>query len=729
MTDSPVCPTCLYPKEDRSKGSLTQWIMLCTCDLSRQSPDPGDQALSIKICSRCGKRVGAGRHGSFTQFIFRSDLCQCDRPDELAAPAVADSEEIPLVAAIEEEEGEELPLDPGSFPSERYRPLRLLGQGGTGSVYLCRDRLLIKNVAVKILNIRDPRTFVAFQEEARATSRLNHPSIVRIIDFGITGGGAPFMVLEYVDGESLENILAREGRLAWEIVCPLIAEVCGALSGAHAASVYHRDIKPGNILIERDGNDKNGSVRILDWGIARVRKESESNSQTLAGTPAYMSPDQAEGRQFDARSEVYSLGCVLFQCLAGRPPFEGNSALEVLSMHAREPVPDLCLYLDEAPPPGLLEAVKRALAKDPGERFQSMSEFAGALESIKAAPAGPVEPAPAAQPGPQIEKGKRTALIVAGAMLTVILATAAAFYLIPIKTRKALSPPSGGEPVQEIGPDEHAVLDDQLQSVENLIAPEAGEPVENKWTVERASITGMGVDDADLTFLADPDIFRVSRNLDLKSNTLSGSGLSVLAGRDLLMVSIRAPLFDDRGARELSKTRIVGLRIDDGRKLSLDGIKTLLSIDGLRFIGFQHMVLPDGALEAIAARDQLRTVRFHDCKLVNRQVASLIPMKNLNVLSLAYNPVDDGCIDLIAKMKHLIDLDINHTSISDRGLLAIAGMKKLRRIELSTGDGITQEGVNAFHKARKDCDIALRGMFGMRSRTDLDDLLLPESEF
>ncbi|MBK9144982.1 MAG: protein kinase [Candidatus Melainabacteria bacterium] len=722
MSDSPVCPTCLYPKEEKSKGSLTQWIMLCTCDLSRQSPDSGEQTLNIKICSRCGKRVGAGRHGSFTQFIFRFDLCQCDRPEDQAFPVVSDDQE----AAPEVlEDGEELPLDPASFPTERYKPLRLLGQGGTGSVYLCRDRLLIKNVAVKILDIRDPRTFVAFQEEARATSRLNHPSIVRIVDFGITGDGAPFMVLEYVDGESLESVLARESRLAWEIACPLIAEVCDALSGAHRAGIYHRDIKPGNILIERGGGKDKGSVRILDWGIAGVGKEGESYSQTLAGTPAYMSPDQAAGRQFDARSEVYSLGCVLFECLAGRPPFEGNSALEVLSMHARDPVPDLSPCLEEAPPPGLAEIIAKALAKDPEERFQSMSEFARALESIRAAPSAPVEPVPAAEPGPENRKGRKTATIVAGALLTITLAAAAAFYLIPIKTPKITSQSAGRKTVQDITPVEHAVLDDQLHSVESLIAPEPGQPVENKWTVERASITGIGVDDADLTFLANPEIFGVSRDLDLKSNTLSGSGLSVLAGRNLGMVTIRAPLFDDRGARELSKTRIAGLRIESGGKLSLKGIKMLLDIDGLRFVGFQHMVLPDGALEAIAARDRLRTVRLHDCKLVNRQVASLIPMKNLRSLSLAYNPVDDGCIGLLAKMKALIDLDINHTSISDKGLLAIAGMRKLRRIELSTGDGITQEGVNAFHKAREDCDIALRGMFGMRSRTDLDDLLLP----
>lgn len=725
MTDSPVCPTCLYPKEDRSKGSLTQWIMLCTCDLSRQSPEAGEQALSIKICNRCGKRVGAGRHGSFTQFIFRSDLCQCDRSEGLAVPVDSDREEISMLAVIEDEDGEELPLDPGSFPMDRYKPLRLLGQGGTGSVYLCRDRLLINNVAVKILNIQDPRTFIAFQEEARATSRLNHPSIVRIIDFGVTGGGAPFMVLEYVDGESLENILAREVRLKWEIACPLITEVCDALSGAHAVGVFHRDIKPGNILIERGGGDEKGSVRILDWGIARVRNESENSSQTLAGTPAYMSPDQADGKQFDARSEVYSLGCVLFQCLTGRPPFEGNSALEVLGKHAREPVPDLSLYMEEAPPPGLWEAVTKALAKEPEERFQSMSEFARALGEIRTAPA---------EPEREIEKKsgrsrKKPALVVGFALSLAVLAGAAAIYLIPSATKKSAPRSAGKDLIQEIGPDEHAVLDDQLQSVESLIAPEAGQHVENKWTVERSAITGMGVDDADLSFLANPDLFRVPRNLDLKSNTLCGSGLSALAGRDLVMVTIRAPLFDDRGAEELSKTRIVGLRIDDGRKLSLKGIKMLLSIDGLRFLGFMHMALPDGALEAIAAHDRLRTVRLHDCKLVNQQVAKLIPMKHLNVLSLAYNPVDDGCIGLLTRMDHLIDLDINHTSISDKGLMAIAGMKRLQRIELSTGDGITQEGVDAFHKARKDCDIALRGMFGIRSRTDLDDLLLPESKF
>jgi len=204
MTDDPICPICLNPKRSKSDGSLTQWIMACTCDVA---PDSEIEQTAIELCQTCGKKIGKGRQGSFTQFIFRSDLCSCDLPRPIkhgadSSPAAPGTETHSRMAVLEggdlapppEELEEEMPLDEGIFPVERYRAIAVLGQGAGSKVYLARDRLLNKLVAVKTLTAASPQMLISFQDEARATSRLRHRSIANVIDFGATTAGTPYMI-------------------------------------------------------------------------------------------------------------------------------------------------------------------------------------------------------------------------------------------------------------------------------------------------------------------------------------------------------------------------------------------------------------------------------------------------------------------------------------------------------------------------------------------------------
>ncbi len=401
--NEPTCPTCRRPKTASNKGSLTQWITVCSCDL--KAPD-NLQASSLHFCRTCGKRIGEGRPGSFTQYIFRFDTCRCEFP-EAALPSSAQAPDISIDNESEFIDDEPVLEElPGPFPIDRYKPLAVLGQGSSGIVYLGRDRLLRKKVAVKVLRGLNPLEVVAFQKEARATSKLKHPGIVTLLDFGLIDTSIPYMVLEYVSGLSIKDTLAQRGTLQWQACVFIARRLCEALGYAHAQGIFHRDLQPSNIIITREPDDSS-AVKLIDFGIAKSVREATGSLQPddvdLVGTPFYMSPDQGFGHQYDARSEVYSLACVLFECLTGSPPFQGETALETLSMHARNTPPTLReayqnnhseSAVERLDCPELLDAVlQKCLAKKQEERYQSMAALEEALRHFSAdfIPIGEVE--------------------------------------------------------------------------------------------------------------------------------------------------------------------------------------------------------------------------------------------------------------------------------------------------------------------------------------------------
>ncbi|MCA9803722.1 MAG: serine/threonine protein kinase [Cyanobacteria bacterium HKST-UBA02] len=277
-----------------------------------------------------------------------------------------------------------------SFPLERYIPLSVLGKGNAGTVYLAMDRLLEKRVAVKVIRLLSADQIVAFQQEAIATSKLRHSNIVEVLDLGLVDDSVPYMVLELVAGQSIAAILNARGRLPWQLVLQMAEQLCDALSYAHEQGVYHRDIQPDNVIVS-ESSDGMPSVRLIDFGIARIVQEIttalDPADGELAGVPLYMSPEPGLGLPYDARSEIYSLGCVMYHCLCGRPPLEGASALETLKLHATAMPPSLVEFAIEsselsAVPVSMEAIVMKCLAKNPDERYQSMRELSEALGQI-----------------------------------------------------------------------------------------------------------------------------------------------------------------------------------------------------------------------------------------------------------------------------------------------------------------------------------------------------------
>jgi serine/threonine-protein kinase len=272
---------------------------------------------------------------------------------------------------------------------DRYEIVEELGQGSMGVVYKARDPQLDRVVAIKTLrdDLGLPRQAYAefrdrFYQEASAAGRLNHPNIVAVYDVKEVDG-TPYIVMEYVDGgRSLEAILRDEAPLPAATAVALVGQICGALGYAHAHGVVHRDIKPGNILVTRAGE-----VKVGDFGIARIAGRKLTQTGVKLGTPSYMSPEQARGRDVDSRSDLFSVGVILYEALTGADAFPGADTESVLYQIVHEPVRPLRERLGTVP--AAMEAVvTRALAKDPQQRYQTAAELADAARRALTGPAG-----------------------------------------------------------------------------------------------------------------------------------------------------------------------------------------------------------------------------------------------------------------------------------------------------------------------------------------------------
>ncbi|MEO3743328.1 serine/threonine-protein kinase [Plantactinospora sp. B5E13] len=270
-------------------------------------------------------------------------------------------------------------LESGVVLGGRYRLDERVATGGMGDVWRGTDVVLGRRVAVKVLLpalLADPGFIARFRAEARMLAALRHPGIVQVYDYGNDDqptGRADYLVMEYVDGEPLSERIRAAGRLGLVETLRVVGQVAQALHAAHLRGIVHRDVKPSNLLVQADG-----TVRLLDFGVARsVEITSITSSNAVPGTALYMAPEQASGRPVSAATDIYALGAVAYQCVAGSPPFTGDTPLQVAVKHLHEQPPPL----PDTVPEAVTALIGRALSKEPADRYPSAAAFARAARA------------------------------------------------------------------------------------------------------------------------------------------------------------------------------------------------------------------------------------------------------------------------------------------------------------------------------------------------------------
>jgi serine/threonine-protein kinase len=343
----------------------------------------------------------------------------------------------------------------GSIIADRYLVQRELGVGGMGRVYLCEHVKMGRQSAVKVMHrkmVTDAEAITRFNREAANASRISHQNVAAVYDFGETADGVIYLAMEYVEGEPLTDILARERALPPARAAEIVRQAGEALSAAHDLGIVHRDLKPDNIMIARD-RDGRDLVKVVDFGIAKVAGlEAQKVTRTglVIGTPEYMSPEQIAGDPLDARSDVYSLGLVACNLFTGQLPFPSRTAQESILMRLTDPPKRLAELRPEVEWPATVQAVMdRALQRDAAFRYASASEFGRALRDavaglpVELPPLPDLPAAPAIPPTRKVDavraatrpaapsRGSRLPLVAAAAVLVAAVAVAAAMMLSP----------------------------------------------------------------------------------------------------------------------------------------------------------------------------------------------------------------------------------------------------------------------------------------------------------
>jgi serine/threonine-protein kinase len=346
-------------------------------------------------------------------------------------------------------------LAPGDLLGDRYRLDEFLASGGMGQVWKATDTVLHRTVAVKVMLpalLSDPGFEARFRAEARIIAALRHPAVVNVYDYGestdANGRRTLFLVMAFVDGEPLSRRLARLGRLSAAETMSVVAQAADALAAAHAGGVVHRDVKPGNLIVQPDG-----AVMLVDFGVARsATMTALTTGGEVPGTALYMAPEQASGQLVTPATDIYALGAVAYHCLAGEPPFTGDTPVSIALKHLQDEPPPL----PEVVPEPTRDVVERAMAKDPNDRYPSATVLAAAARSAGGRPAasaiaaGRLEPAtepdlrpiePEEPEDPANGHRRRGALIGAAvAALALIAALILLYGLVPDDTKQ---PPAG----------------------------------------------------------------------------------------------------------------------------------------------------------------------------------------------------------------------------------------------------------------------------------------------
>ncbi len=567
-------------------------------------------------------------------------------------------------------------LEPGSLIGGRFTILERLGGGGMSIVYRCQDEHG-KEVAVKLLKAQlalEDKWLMRFQQEAKAIGRLQHPNIITVHEFCVPEDDPPYIVMDFIHGTSLADLITQEGSIDAVRCLRMMIEVADALEHAHAKGVVHRDLKPSNIMLIKDGAVEH--VKILDFGIAKINEPEDSDNKMtqtgeVFGSPAYMSPEQSLGKKVDDRADQYAMGCVMFECLTGCPPFMGDNAVDTLMKQIHYTAPSLKeASLGKSFTPDVEQFVHRLLEKEPAQRFTTMGEVKAAINEIISPPN---------QLTKAVRTVKRTDLKSLRIGVSIGLGVGVLLGALATYSAWLFKPPTAQEMRLDAKP-VAAETDTETRSIQTANRRLAAVIRQHPDAIALQDIPGSITDDG----LAAIGQMTNLLGLDLSDCTLiTDHGLAVLKTQPRLRVlSLGACRnITDRGVEVLAKLPLRKLclnqtHIGDGAAKSLSGIPSLRTLD------VSETEMTDKGI-ALLTKLPLKTLKISDLtSATDRGLGSVGAISTLRDLDLQNNQHFGSSLSLLAGLK-LESLNLRNTAVRDSDIASLSKMTTLRKLDLS----------------------------------------------
>lgn len=735
---SDLCKNCGKPPLAEKAGSFTSYLFVhnyCQCKANQETSSSSllerqtlDKSENLKVCGRCGKAMAAKeRSGSFTSFLFKDLRCQCKDPVEAkplgtkalekkrtntsfrstnksafqgaAKPVLKDAENFNSNnsgSSGSASTSSNTALKPGTTIGGTFKIQSIIGSGGMGVVYAVEHIGLRRAFALKILSpeLVNEQTWKRFQAEAKTLGALHHSTLVNVYDLGIHEQSLPYYSMDLLAGRTLEQILIDDGPLYLNEAIDIFLQVLDGLAYAHRNDIVHRDLKPGNIMICTVNGES--VVKILDFGISKFLHLGRQNqSLTMVGetfgSPFYMSPEQSVGGDVDARSDIYSIGCSLFEALTAYVPFDGESQMEIIMMHEQDQPPLLAEVDPETKFPDSIEyVVAKCLEKRPDDRYQSAKELSIDLKRIKENKYarsffdGKKPFKSLQQRRSEIDKkearptNSRRAIFVFATLLVLATLTIAATIVAYSQALTASLPTRKNEESKvEMAPEFYSKLSEDGSTIEfDFPEYQIGEISTNRKMIGALPAKGK------LTFPADKRLFFFTNGYSAMHPEIIKSFRP-----DDLYSYIPRYKFDNK--EQLNSTLVNLKQLTGLKRLELaecevgdDEVDDINALTNLEWLDLKNTNLTPVGLKNFHLLKRLNYISFDLNKYVPELLETIAGNTQLETLNLSTpeKPITESDIKQILTLTNLVTLNLENTSTTDEMIIQLATLPHLKYI-------------------------------------------------
>lgn len=588
-----------------------------------------------------------------------------------------------------------------------------------GVVYHVTQVFLNKELALKTIESKgiSDEMMRRFQKEARTAFAVKHPNVVAVDDFGLLDDQTPFLVMELIKGETLSERLKRTTCLSIAEAVPIFVQICRGLAHAHQLGVVHRDIKPSNIMMLDDmAAGTEGSVKIVDFGIATFAPEDEQRNaaQTaeISGSPLYISPEQCSGMKVDFRSDIYSLGCVLFEALTGTPPFIGDTALSTMMKHKSQVPPTLKeASLGNTFSKELEQVVATMLAKSPEQRYQSTTAVAKDLaacvrgDAIQKPTTEPKIKTPNAMPKPlTLTRSIFFGAILLTTLMSATLAGFAAFEIKHIQMEKPIIQVIRDKANVQVKAEDSTIIFDaeSVQKLDNRADYELLQRLKKPDSDGQFSIHYATFKREQMQKIADTKWIIV---LDFEScEFTSNKDFELLAQLPKLsQVIVSGSNFNDEGAEGLAKSNSLAFVAASGTNLADKGVALISTIKTLNGVDFNGTNITDKGIKSLGGAKSLRHVDLKDDKAVTNEGIKHLRNCQITEIGLDNNPnVNDKTCEILSQFPHLWKATLTNTNVTLKGLEKLCLNPSLRVLYIINCKNLTQHDIDVLNSKTPD---------------------------